>query len=698
MAKYKALLLCEHNGILPLGLGCLKAYADADRALSEKVAVSIIYLADISAPEQVLAARPDLVGFSCCGDLSRVLRACARLKAADAAVRIVLGGPAVLAVEAAELFAEGTVDFVVRGEGEKAFAALLRFLSAGACGRPRIPGVAFMDNGVLTINPPGPEPDRLDAFPSPYLAGVFDLRAYSRFFVEGSRGCRFSCRYCAESNSRLRYFSPERLLGEVRYILAHAPGAAAVSPTDADFFSDRVRARLLLREFCAVSAGRRVSFVLTTNPRSWDDGMLPAMALDRFHLSIGIQSVNPRVLAASNRPSAVNKLKRNMRRLKYFAPEARFSLDLIDGLPGDNLKGYKNTLDWAISTGADLELNHLMVIPNTYFGRNKARFGIACGDSYPYSLLSNATFSAGEVALARGLAERIDFIAGHLSVDRSLTAVILRLGRALRGRTPWPYLEVCAKLADFMRRRAGFSGVIAGLSGASHGEYTGFANLGRRADVLRLLLPFACKLLARHGRAAEYAGVAAELEAARARLLFRKNTEGRVRAVNNFLAADKMSRRKTLLVCWADSGDTGRLPWNEVVLVRDFLTDESYGNRQNIYSSEPVSISKAAKYLALMAADTGPVFDLVLLSGIHDGLPARRGRGVFKALRGLARPGGRLLVFGGSAGGVGRAGKAAAARELKAAGWVCVRPPYVFAVPAGKKLPPEARKDAHCNV
>ncbi|HNW43995.1 MAG TPA: cobalamin-dependent protein [Elusimicrobiales bacterium] len=690
MAKYKALLLCERNGILPLGPGYLKAYADADKKLSAKVSVALAYLDDIAAPESALGVRPDLAGFSCCGDLARVFAACAKIKARDKNIRIVLGGPATYAVAAGELLAGSGADYVVRGEGEQAFAELLAYLAAGARGLPGVRGLSFRHKGAIVENPARPEYARLDDLPSPYLNDVFDLKGYTKFFVEGSRGCRFACGYCAESNSSLRYFSAARVAAEVRHILERVPDASGISPTDADFFQDRARAKALMKDLQALSAGRRVSFVLTSNPVNWDDGVMAAFASGRFQASVGIQSINTAALAAANRPAEVNKIKSNMRRFLRLAPGARFSADLICGLPGDDLAGYQRTLDWAISTGGDLELNHLRVIPGTYFAAHKERFGIVCGEAYPYFIVSNATFSAGELAQALLLNERIGFLAGNLSLDRYIASALLYLGRALRGRVRLPFLYVCVELEAYMRRRAAFAPLVAEWSRQDHRSYCAAANLAYRAGLQRLIPAFGRAVLKKHGRSALLPPLARAAAAARGRLLFPATAAERARRCREFLRAATAARR-TLLVAWADSAEAHNSPCTDMVLLRDEFTGETYGGREGL-APEPVQAAAAAGYFRELSDNSAAGFDAIILSGVYGGLPAAQRVKALQSLRGLSAARGRLLVLDDLSGppspeaAPAALKPAALAAELKAAGWKVAAAPRRLA--AGKKVTP----------
>ena len=670
MGKFKVILVCERSGVLPLGPGCLKAFAEADPRLAALADVSLVYLDDISKPDELIAMAPDLAGFSCCGGLTAVFTACAKLKELAPALPIVLGGPAVSAIGAEELFSGAPFDFAVRGEGEAVFRDLVLSLAGGGRGEG-VPGLICRRGGALAENPPGPAlSTRL--LPSPYLSGVFDLSRHSKFFVEGSRGCGFRCRYCAESTAALRWFGAGRLRKEVAYILEHAPNASIIAPTDADFFLDRARAKSLLKTFRSIGGKRRLTFVFACNTRSWDAEIMKALDCERFRLSVGVQSMNPAALKAAGRPGGAGAIKRKMRELLRLAPGARFSLDLIEGLPGDDLAGYARTLDWAVSTGGDIEMNHLMVLRGTAFASQKERFGIKCDNTYPYSVISTRTFPAAGIKRAKALNARVWPILRRFSLDRFVTFSVLRLGAALRGAAPLPYLEVCGGLADFMRRRPEFSALEREWHRAGHGGYSGASNLRARGRALELISVFSKGLLAKYGRKDLYPAFAGEMAAARARLAFREGAAQRGAAAARLCGGD----RPALLVCQADSDEPRFFPGCRAVLVNDFFSDETWGGREGPAGVETVQAGGLAEHFKKARAGfSGPA----VVSGVLSGLPASGRKALLVNLSRLSRAGGSLLVFDDLAGAPGMAARrplnACRLRaELAAAGWTCAEP------------------------
>lgn len=667
----KTILVTESSAGFPLGLGCVKAFADADSRLRGKAAVSIEYVDDISRPDAAAALRPAVAGFSTYGDpgrdgLRRLFAGCARLKALNKDLRIVLGGPAVSCMKMGELFACGAVDFAVRGEGEITFSELLLELSRGGGGFGKIPGLIFRRDGEILENPERPPAADPSVFPSPFLSGALDLSRHAGVFIEGSRGCASACKYCAMNARGLRYFGEARVLAEVRHILATAPRTRQIAFVDNDLLADRGRAARLLAKAADAAAGTTASFMLVSGPYGLNAEILPARSREKFCVITGLQSLNPAALAESGRPRNAALLKRNIARFRRDAPSSKLLLDVIYGLPGDDLRGFMSTLDWAISTGAALVLYHLRVLEGTYFGANRAALKLRREETYPYYAISTPAFGSADMRRAGKLVSRVKLITDNLLREPLITEFILRLGERLSGAVRFPHIHVCVELARFMKRTPEFDRLLADWdSGADSGSGPSPGN-EYRARLIGLLLSFSKKLLARHGRSAAGPVLERLARAAVGRLLF--NAAGRRRKE----AADRYAggAGKVLLVCWADSCDHKFLPHSEVLFLRDRFSDEA----QDPGRAVPVELSQAR--LALPAKSR---FDLIILSGVLSSFPEKDRAGFLRKLRGLARAEGELLVFdhlGGSPGGA-ETGKEATETAfvslLKTSGWPFVR-------------------------
>lgn len=151
-----------------------------------------------------------------------------RLKKANPRIRIVLGGHH-SSLYAEEWLRRG-VDYVVRGEGELSFPALLRCIENGEAPRD-VSGVSWTDEGRYVHNEASAFVKNLDDLPMPdwsilnwnlYNLGLSDHGRSAT--IETSRGCPFPCTFCSVSvlwDRSQRFKSPDRLMEEMRNLDAH---------------------------------------------------------------------------------------------------------------------------------------------------------------------------------------------------------------------------------------------------------------------------------------------------------------------------------------------------------------------------------------------------------------------------------------------------------------------------------------------
>jgi radical SAM superfamily enzyme YgiQ (UPF0313 family) len=132
------------------------------------------------------------------------------------------------------------LDAYVYLEGELGFSRIVErlLLQRGESGRlpPRrelwsepLEGTLFLDaQGAFVRGPTLPRQKALDEFPSPYLSGLLDPFFDGKLspMVETNRGCPFSCTFCHEGDEaygKVNFFSVERVLAELEYIVERVP-------------------------------------------------------------------------------------------------------------------------------------------------------------------------------------------------------------------------------------------------------------------------------------------------------------------------------------------------------------------------------------------------------------------------------------------------------------------------------------------
>jgi anaerobic magnesium-protoporphyrin IX monomethyl ester cyclase len=181
---------------------------------------------------------PELVGLSIMSFQRRTaLRLVQLVRGLRPGVRVAVGGydPS-LAPEAYTDPATG-VDFIVRGEGEPTFRALVRALESGG-GVEGIGGLSYRQAGTVLHNPDRPvngldggeirPPNR-----AARVLGGYTLLGRPVDVVETSRGCTFDCSFCSIIEMRGRNFHTfdfARVLADIRDARAH--GARAVFLVD----------------------------------------------------------------------------------------------------------------------------------------------------------------------------------------------------------------------------------------------------------------------------------------------------------------------------------------------------------------------------------------------------------------------------------------------------------------------------------
>jgi radical SAM superfamily enzyme YgiQ (UPF0313 family) len=196
---------------------------------------------------------------------------------------------------------------VVRGRGERALPDLLARLEAG---RPvdDVPGLAWLDRGLVRKNALGPQvhPDQLP--PVPYER--VDVRRYLRPSFVGARtavhhssyGCPLECGFCAVAavyEGRWLAESPARVLAHLERLIAH--GADGVEFFDNNFFAAEKRAVAVARGL----EGRRFGFWGEGTVRSLlgysDEGMRALARGGCKMIFFGVESGAPETLALMNK-------------------------------------------------------------------------------------------------------------------------------------------------------------------------------------------------------------------------------------------------------------------------------------------------------------------------------------------------------------------------------------------------------------
>jgi len=426
-----------------LALGAASVAAAVSQAHADAIETVIVEDLVASGHEaisrRILASRPDWLGLSLftwnCRAMLEAAATCAR---AMPGLVVFAGGPEATAdPEGVYALAEGLglgLDFIVRGEGESLTAAALSHLASS----PRPEALAALVGLPGIVLPGGPYDgpraplEDLSRLASPWTGGFLRPKDGGVLW-ELSRGCPFRCSYCFEGRGErgLRSYPMSRLEAELdRMVALGAEQAFVLDPT---FDADKARARAVLDLISRKAPGLHWKFEVRAE-------LLDRDLVRRFgqldcSLQIGLQSASDEVCEAVHRPLDRKAFSRGIALLNEAG--IVFGMDLIYGLPRDDLAGFSRSLDFALGLQPNhLDVFPLSVLPGTVLAEEAEGHGLVYDAGPPHALVSSPGFPREAFARAARLARACDLF---YSRGRAVSWFLQAL-RPLRAR-PSAFLE-----------------------------------------------------------------------------------------------------------------------------------------------------------------------------------------------------------------------------------------------------------------
>jgi hypothetical protein len=380
----------KKTGNIPMGAACLKQAASG----MPHVRIDILpeslasYMGDAALLDLILSKKPNILGFTVFNwNVERTLYLAEKIKD-RLTCRIILGGPEVTPDNA--LIMTDAVDDYVYGEGEQAFIDLIQGLPSpdgkfhSACAEPIF-----------------------RTAPSPYLNDLLEPFMENLMLLETQRGCPYKCGYCFYNKSRgsLSFKEPRLLLDGVRWAVDQGIGELYLLDPS---LNARPDLRNLLKEIAHINKGRPVS-INSEIRAEWIDAEL-ANLFEKAGFTgfeIGLQSTNKQALNIMNRPTDLKKFVRGAHLLKERDILPR--IDLISGLPGDDLEGFNRSLGFVVEQDLhdDVQVFPLSVLPGTPFRKNSRELGLIYEPTPPYTVLQTDGFSPEDLMLSFDYAESL---------------------------------------------------------------------------------------------------------------------------------------------------------------------------------------------------------------------------------------------------------------------------------------------------
>lgn len=363
-----------------LGLRYLRANLGALRGEST-IAEFVLGQKTEDVVERLLALAPRILGLGVyIWNVDETTRVVAQLKLLAPQLTIVLGGPEV-SHEVSEQRVCELADFVVTGWGDVSFARLAAQILAGT------PPPAKVHGG---IQPP------LQDLALPYDEySESDLRQ-RHVYVEASRGCPFKCEFCLSALDKTAWpFPLQALLQALDQLLRR--GARHFKFVDRTFnLKAETGVRILQVFLDRIAAAPEdppfLHFELVAD--HLPDSLKASIA--RFppgtlQLEIGIQTFDAHVQRRIARRQDNGAAEANLRWLRG-ASRAHLHVDLIAGLPGEDLASFAAGFDRLVALGPqEIQVGILKRLRGAPIARQTQAFQLVFNPDPPYNLLASST-------------------------------------------------------------------------------------------------------------------------------------------------------------------------------------------------------------------------------------------------------------------------------------------------------------------
>ena len=334
-----------------------------------------------SIAEKILDEEPDIIGLGIyIWNAQQSHELIEVLKKVSPKTKIILGGPEVSYEPFRVDFSKA--DFIIQGEGDTSFYRLCIAIKEETPPQEKIIKPVLEDLSALKL--PYEHYNQHD---------IDDRYIY----IEASRGCPFMCEFCLSSiDEKVRNFDIDLLVKEFEHLWSM--GARNFKFVDRTFNLNMKFANAILDFFLSKEPPYFAHFEVIPDhfPESIKQkiALFPAGALQ---LEIGIQTLNLEVANNINRPLKLEKIKENLDFIEN-QTKAHVHLDLIVGLPGEDLKSFGENLNELVRlSSSEIQIGILKKLSGTTLDRHDIKFGMRYSDIPPYDILSNDLLSFKQI-------------------------------------------------------------------------------------------------------------------------------------------------------------------------------------------------------------------------------------------------------------------------------------------------------------
>lgn len=354
--------------------------------------------------EEIIKEKADVIAFSTyIWNIEVVKRLSNLIKLVDENIKIVYGGPEV-SYDSLNILKELPGDYVIQGEGEKTYREFIEYLLGSRDVRD-IRGLYFKENGEVISNGNRPLMN-MEEIVFPYKE---DENLDNKIvYYEASRGCPFNCKYCLSSTTHgVRFLSVERVKKELQYFIDKK--VRLVKFVDRTFNCNFKFSMAIWEFLINAETNTQFHFEISADilkPQELE--LLRKAPKDRFQFEVGVQTTNDDVLNRINRFVNFSDIKEKVVELLEIK-NIKQHLDLIAGLPGEDITSFKKSFNDVYSIGPEeIQLGFLKLLRGSSMREEAEEYGMKYSPYPPYEILQTKDVSYDELLVLKKVESMVD--------------------------------------------------------------------------------------------------------------------------------------------------------------------------------------------------------------------------------------------------------------------------------------------------
>lgn len=246
-----------------------------------------------------------------------------------------------------EVLEDLKVDIACIGEGEETISEIIDAYPNGEY--KKIAGIAFKEKtGETVFTPHRSLIKNLDTipFPSRHLLPIEEVVMNDRLsdtklpiaHILCSRGCPYSCNFCANQEHGIRYRSGDNIKLELEYLIKEY-GIKGFCITDDNFIVDKFR----IKDICEKITPLNLKWSSLSRVNTVDEDLLKILKNSGcIEIKFGIESGSQRMLSLMNKQITIEQIKRAITLTHKVGIKVKAFI--LHGFPGENLESTQETI------------------------------------------------------------------------------------------------------------------------------------------------------------------------------------------------------------------------------------------------------------------------------------------------------------------------------------------------------------------